>query len=93
MAKAKAQAKIETKKETDGFLITKIIVAPSRKVGLKNYSSVDMSAGMEVVFDEPQKVDSPKIQEAFDKVHTVLQAEFRKQFALFGEKKETPKTE
>lgn len=81
--------KEETKK--DGFLISKIIVHPSRKVGLPKFSSVDVSAGMEVVFDTPQTVDSPLIQEAFEKVHEVLKQEFRKQMDLFGEKKEEVK--
>lgn len=81
------------KDKVDGFLVSKIIISPSRKVGLENYSSVDLSAGMEVVFDAPVPVNSPKIVEAFEKVHTVLQDEFRKQFDLFGKKKETPKKE
>lgn len=71
---------------SDGFLISKIIVHPSRKIGLPKYSSVDVSAGMEVVFDKPQPVGSPLIQQAFDEVHEVLKKEFRKQVELFGSK-------
>ena len=66
------------------FLVSKLMIAPSRKFGLPNYSSVDCHAGMEIVFDTPQPINSKLIREAFQEVHDVLRMEFRKQYNDFG---------
>lgn len=69
------------------YRVSKIIVHPSRKIGLKNYSSVELSAGMEITFTPPQKIDSPLITEAFEQATAKLQQEFRRQKDAFGTKK------
>lgn len=69
------------------FKVSRISIHPSRKIGLKNYSSVEVSAGFEMVFDSPVDIDDPVITEAFAAVHEKLQVEFRNQLNDFGAKK------
>lgn len=83
----------ELKKKAYPFKVSKIVVNPARKIALENYGNVTLQAGMEIVFDEPQDIDSEVITDAFIQVRGKLQKEFREQMNAFGKKKETPKTE
>lgn len=65
------------------FKITKVGISPSRKVNLGNYSSVELSAFIEVVFDEPVDPDSEVVAEAFNSMRETARKEFLKQFAPY----------
>jgi hypothetical protein len=69
------------------YKVSKIIIHPSRKFGLKNYSSVELSAGMEIVFDKPQDINGQVVKDAYINATKKLQEEFRRQLEAFGTKK------
>jgi hypothetical protein len=60
--------------------VSKIMVWPSRKVNLGNYSTVDLNAGIEIVFDKPVAVDGKEVKEAFGEARKVVKEEFKEQF-------------
>jgi len=62
------------------FKISKISLNPSRKINLGNYSTADLNAGIEIVFDTPVPSDSPEVKEAFDKGRAIVMNEFKLQY-------------
>lgn len=67
--------------------ISKIILNPSRTIGLENYSSVKLSAGIEIVFDTPVDIDSKELQTNLDGAREFIRNEFKKQYGSFLPKK------
>lgn len=74
------------------FKISKITIAPARKVGLPNYSSYTVATSVEVVFDTPQDINSPEIEKACDAVHELIKTELGKQKAIVYKAKPTEET-
>lgn len=62
------------------FKVSKITVDPSRTIGLANFSSVKLSAGLEIVFDNPVDIDSQELKDAFSEARKVVHEEFVEQF-------------
>lgn len=62
------------------FLVAKVSLNPSRKINLGSYETAELNAGIEIVFDTPLEIDSPKIQEAFEKGRAIIGEEFKKQY-------------
>ena len=71
--------------------ITKIMIWPTRKVNLGNYSTVDLNAGLEIAFDKPVNFDSKEVKEAFDEARKVIRNEFQEQFKPYLKMKELKK--
>jgi len=69
------------------FKISKIILNPSRTVGLENYSSVKLSAGIEMVFDTPVDIGSKELQINCNEARKFIKEEFKKQWESFRPKK------
>lgn len=67
------------------YKISKISVNPSRKVNLGNYSTADLNAGIEIVFDTPVEVDSLELLEAFKKAREVVKKEMAEQYKPYKE--------
>lgn len=61
------------------FKISKLMIWPSRKINLGNYSTVDLNAGLEIAFDKPVEVGSKELKEAFDQARAVIREEFMRQ--------------
>lgn len=61
------------------------MIWPSRKVNLGNYSTVDLNAGIEMVFDKPVNPDSNDIKTALDKARAIIKEEMGKQYAPYKE--------
>lgn len=70
------------------FKVSKLMLWPSRKINLGNYSSVDLNAGIEIVFDTPVDIDSIDITQAQAQMRTVIRKEFKEQYAPYMKKKE-----
>ena len=64
----------------DNAKISKIMIWPSRKINLGNYSTVDLNAGIEIVFDKPVLTNSKELKDAFDKARQIVKDEFIKQY-------------
>lgn len=75
------------------FKVSKLMLWPSRKINLGNYSSVDLNAGMEVVFDEPVYLHSEDVEDALAQMRTVIRNEFLLQYAPYKKKKSVKKQE
>ena len=75
--------------------VSKIMLWPSRKINLGNYETVDLNAGVEMVFDTPVDLKSKELQKALDEARTLIREEFKKQYApyqkLVVKKLDTPK--
>lgn len=67
--------------------ISKIMVWPSRKVNLGNYSTVDLSAGLEITFDKAVDFDNKEIKEAFNIARRIISDEMLIQYKAFAPKK------
>ena len=67
--------------------ISKIMLWPSRKINLGNYSTVDKNAGIEMVFDEPVYIESQAVKDAFERARTVIRNEFKEQYKPYTVKK------
>ena len=67
------------------YKVSKISVNPSRKVNLGNYSTADLNAGIEIVFDTPVGIDSRELLEAFQKAREVVKKEMKKQYEPYQE--------
>lgn len=74
------------------FKVSKLSLNPSRKINLGNYSTVDLNAGMEVVFDKPVDINSQEVQDALTQMRSVIRAEFKAQYAPYMKKKEVKKS-
>lgn len=75
------------------FKVSKLSLNPSRKINLGNYSTVDLNAGMEVVFDEPVYINSQEVKDALTQMRKVIRDEFKEQYAPYMKKKEAKKSE
>lgn len=69
------------------YKVTRLMLWPSRKINLGNYSSVDLNAGMEIVFDKPVDINSAEVDEALTQMRTRIRKEFKEQYAPFAKKK------
>jgi len=69
------------------YKVSKIMVWPSRKISLGNYNTVDLNAGIEIVFDEPMPVDSQAVKDAFVEARRIIREEFKKQYEPYVVKK------
>ena len=69
------------------FKVSKIMLDPSRTIGLRNYSSVKLSAGIEIVFDKPIDTDSKELKEASEEARKLIKEEFKLQLEAFTPKK------
>ena len=65
--------------------ISKLMIWPSRTIGLPNYSSVTLNAGIEMVFDKPIAFDSKEITKAFVEARKVIKNEFTIQIEPYKE--------
>lgn len=61
------------------YKVSKVMLWPSRKINLGNYSSADLNAGIELTFDKPVATDSKELQDALDDARKVIRDEFKKQ--------------
>jgi len=77
--KVAKKIKAKTKPKLKGK-ISKIMLWPSRKINLGNYSTADLNAGVEIVFDKPIDLDSKELQETLDKARNLIKEEFKKQY-------------
>lgn len=68
--------------------VSKLMIWPSRTIGLPNYSSVTLNAGVEMTFDTPVKQDSKELKEAFEEARKIVREEFTKQWEPYNKKKE-----
>lgn len=75
------------------FKVSKLSLNPSRKINLGNYSTVDLNAGVEVVFDQPVDVNSQDVQLALTQMRKIIRDEFKAQYAPYMKKKEAKKSE
>lgn len=66
--------------------VSKIMLWPSRKINLGNYETVDLNAGVEMVFDKPVDINSKELQKGLDKARELIREEFKKQFAPYQKK-------
>ena len=60
--------------------VTKIMIWPSRTVGLPNYGSVKLNAGLELEFDKPVSLKSKEVKKVFDEARGLIREEFKRQF-------------
>lgn len=60
--------------------VSKVMVWRNRKINLGNYSSVDLNAGLEIVFEEPVAINDLRIKEAFEEARKVINEEWKKQY-------------
>lgn len=74
------------------FKVSKLSLNPSRKINLGNYSTVDLNAGMEVVFDNPVDINSQEVQDALTQMRKVIREEFKAQYAPYRKKQEVKKS-
>ena len=66
---------------------------PSVTIGLPDYSSIKLSAGVEMVFDNPVDIDSKEFEDNFDKARKIIGNEFKKQYITFKPKIKSEKKE
>jgi hypothetical protein len=74
------------KKIENSYKVSKIMLWPSRKINLGNYSTVDLNAGIEFVFDKPVEADSKEITKALDEGRKIIHDEFVKQYEPYKKK-------
>ena len=60
--------------------ISKIMIWPSRTIGLPNYSSVTLNAGVEMVLDPPVSTGSKYIKTAIREARAVIKEEMKIQY-------------
>jgi len=60
--------------------VSKIMIWPARTIGLPNYGSTKLSAGVELQFEKPVSPKSKEIKEAFDEARKVIREEFKRQY-------------
>ena len=72
----------------DKAKVTKIMVWPSRTIGLPNYNSVKLNAGIEIEFDKPITLKSKEVKDAFNEARKTIVDEFKKQDDTFGRRLE-----
>jgi len=86
----KVDPNTEAEKPTRPYKISKIMIAPSRKINLGNYETLEVHAGFEVTFDKAYDVDSDVIQDALTETRKMIGKEFRAQVDAFGKAKKQP---
>lgn len=74
------------------FKVSKLLLNPTRTIGLENYSSVKLSAGLEIVFDTPAGIDSKELKEATNEARKFIRNEFIEQWKPFRKQKEEKKS-
>lgn len=67
----------------ENFKVSKIMLWPSRKINLGNYSTVDLNAGIEIVFDNPVLSDSQELKDAYEKARKIVREELNEQYKPF----------
>lgn len=60
--------------------VSKIMIWPARTIGLPNYGSVKLSAGIEMQFEKPVSLKSKEVKVAFDEARGVIREEFTRQY-------------
>lgn len=60
--------------------VSKIMIWPARTIGLPNYGSVKLSAGVEMQFDKPVSLDSKEIKKVLDEARKLIREEFERQY-------------
>jgi len=66
--------------------INKLMIWPSRKINLGNYSTVDLNAGVEIVFDTPVNFDSPEVKTALNEARKLIREEWAEQYKPYQKK-------
>ena len=80
------EAKGESKTVVQTFKISKLSINPSRKINLGNYETVDLNAGLEIVFDKPVAFDSDAANQALEEARKFIRAEFKAQYMPYVKK-------
>lgn len=62
------------------FKVSKITLSPSRKINLGNYNTVELNAGIEIVFDEAVEIGSEELKKAYEQGRKILREEFIEQY-------------
>ena len=75
------------------YKVSKLMLWPSRKLNLGNYNTVDLNAGIEIVFDRPVDVNSQDIKDAQAHMRRLIRDEFKEQYAPYMKKQEAKKSE
>ncbi len=73
-----------------GYKVSKVMLWPSRKINLGNYSTIDLNAGVEIVFDKPVLMGSDEMVKACDSARKFIGEEYRRQLNAFGVKSSKP---
>jgi hypothetical protein len=60
--------------------VSRIMLWPSRRLNLGNFSTAELNAGVEMVFDKPVLPASKELEKAFDEARTIVREEFKKQY-------------
>jgi len=60
--------------------VSKIMIWPARTIGLPNYGSTKLSAGIEMQFEKPVSLKSKEVKDAFDEAREVIREEFKRQY-------------
>lgn len=66
--------------------VTKIMIWPSRTIGLPNYGSVKLNAGVEMEFDKPVSLKGKEVKEALGEMRELVRQEFKRQYEPYKKK-------
>ncbi len=66
--------------------ISKIGIAPKRRVSLGNYESVELAAWCEIVFEQPVEADSKEVDAALIAARKIVRKEFAHQWEPYKSK-------
>ena len=65
--------------------VSKIMIWPCRTIGLPNYGSAKLSAGVELTFDKPVAFGSKKLKHGFKEAREMVRKEFTRQYEPYKE--------
>ena len=74
-------------KKSKGFKVSKISSNPTRKINLGNYNTVELSAFVEITFDNPVLSNSPVVKNAFNEIRRIVKDEWVEQYKPYMPKK------
>ncbi len=65
--------------------VSKVMIWPARTIGLPNYGSAKLSAGIELVFDKPVTLNSKELKKGLDEARKIIKEEFARQYEPYKE--------
>ncbi len=66
--------------------ISKLMIWPTRTIGLGNYNSVKLSVGVEIAFEKPVSMNSKRVENALNDARKLVRREFIKQYEPYRNK-------